>query len=105
MLMNSPLEVGASQRPLKPSRSVWSCTSFCTGCLLLVAPAQGAMTQHIVCACMICCQQWVAICQCLPVMFVCLPQAQHGYSPMVMVGDGATDAEARQPGGADLFIG
>ncbi len=24
---------------------------------------------------------------------------------MVMIGDGATDLEARQPGGADLFIG
>ena len=32
-------------------------------------------------------------------------QAQHHYSPLVMVGDGATDLEARQEGGADLFIG
>ena len=32
-------------------------------------------------------------------------QAQYGYAPLVMVGDGATDAEARQPGGADIFIG
>ena len=32
-------------------------------------------------------------------------QAQHNYSPLVMVGDGATDLEARQEGGADLFIG
>ncbi|PAN16118.1 hypothetical protein GQ55_3G036700 [Panicum hallii var. hallii] len=28
----------------------------------------------------------------------------HGYKTVVMVGDGATDLEARQPGGADLFI-
>ncbi|KAE8802533.1 Phosphoserine phosphatase, chloroplastic [Hordeum vulgare] len=28
----------------------------------------------------------------------------HGYSTLVMIGDGATDLEARQPGGADLFI-
>ena len=32
-------------------------------------------------------------------------QAQYGYAPLVMVGDGATDAEARRPGGADIFIG
>lgn len=32
-------------------------------------------------------------------------KAKHGYSTIVMVGDGATDLEARQPGGADLFIG
>ncbi|XP_066318503.1 phosphoserine phosphatase, chloroplastic-like [Miscanthus floridulus] len=28
----------------------------------------------------------------------------HGYKAVVMIGDGATDLEARQPGGADLFI-
>ncbi|KAL6908206.1 hypothetical protein ACP4OV_002376 [Aristida adscensionis] len=28
----------------------------------------------------------------------------HGYKTIVMVGDGATDLEARQPGGADIFI-
>ncbi|KAG5536456.1 hypothetical protein RHGRI_024027 [Rhododendron griersonianum] len=28
----------------------------------------------------------------------------HGYKSLVMVGDGATDLEARKPGGADLFI-
>ncbi|WVZ98918.1 hypothetical protein U9M48_044288 [Paspalum notatum var. saurae] len=28
----------------------------------------------------------------------------HGYKTVVMIGDGATDLEARQPGGADLFI-
>ena len=32
-------------------------------------------------------------------------QTKHGLSSMVMIGDGATDLEARQPGGADLFIG
>ncbi|KAK9828777.1 hypothetical protein WJX72_002034 [[Myrmecia] bisecta] len=32
-------------------------------------------------------------------------KAQHGYSPLIMVGDGATDLEARQPGGAEMFIG
>lgn len=32
-------------------------------------------------------------------------QERYGYAPLVMVGDGATDAEARQPGGADVFIG
>lgn len=30
---------------------------------------------------------------------------EHGYRLMVMLGDGATDLEARRPGGADLFIG
>ncbi|KMZ56516.1 Phosphoserine phosphatase [Zostera marina] len=28
----------------------------------------------------------------------------HGYKTLVMIGDGATDLEARMPGGADLFI-
>ncbi|XP_047332196.1 phosphoserine phosphatase, chloroplastic [Impatiens glandulifera] len=28
----------------------------------------------------------------------------HGYKKLVMIGDGATDLEARKPGGADLFI-
>ncbi|XP_021893283.1 phosphoserine phosphatase, chloroplastic [Carica papaya] len=28
----------------------------------------------------------------------------HGYKGLVMIGDGATDLEARKPGGADLFI-
>ncbi|KAG8363445.1 hypothetical protein BUALT_Bualt19G0023300 [Buddleja alternifolia] len=28
----------------------------------------------------------------------------HGYKCLVMIGDGATDLEARKPGGADLFI-
>lgn len=28
----------------------------------------------------------------------------HGYKRLVMIGDGATDLEARKPGGADLFI-
>ncbi|WOL01449.1 hypothetical protein Cni_G10165 [Canna indica] len=28
----------------------------------------------------------------------------HNYTTLVMIGDGATDLEARQPGGADLFI-
>ena len=32
-------------------------------------------------------------------------QEQFGFSRLVMVGDGATDLEARQPGGADIFIG
>lgn len=37
---------------------------------------------------------------------VCLArQTRYGYAPLAMVGDGATDAEARQPGGADIFIG
>ncbi|CAI5519444.1 unnamed protein product [Closterium sp. Naga37s-1] len=30
---------------------------------------------------------------------------EHGFKSLVMVGDGATDLEARQPGGADMFIG
>lgn len=34
-----------------------------------------------------------------------MTQAKHGLTSMVMIGDGATDLEARQPGGADLFIG
>jgi len=29
---------------------------------------------------------------------------EHGYKTLVMIGDGATDLEARRPGGADLFI-
>lgn len=29
----------------------------------------------------------------------------YGYQSVVMVGDGATDLEARQPGGAEIFIG
>ncbi|KAM0937487.1 putative phosphoserine phosphatase [Dioscorea sansibarensis] len=29
---------------------------------------------------------------------------KHGYEAMVMIGDGATDLEAKRPGGADLFI-
>ncbi|XP_021633962.1 phosphoserine phosphatase, chloroplastic isoform X2 [Manihot esculenta] len=28
----------------------------------------------------------------------------HGYKALVMIGDGATDLEARKPGGADMFI-
>jgi phosphoserine phosphatase len=32
-------------------------------------------------------------------------KADKGYVTMLMVGDGATDLEARQPGGADAFIG
>ena len=104
MLMNAPQEVGASQTPSKPSRSVWSCTSVCAGCPLKVQAAQEAMTQPM-CGHPICCQHRSATCRCLPAMCGCYLQAQHGYSPMVMVGDGATDAEARQPGGADLFIG
>lgn len=32
-------------------------------------------------------------------------KAEHGYRTVVMVGDGMTDLEARQPGGASLFIG
>lgn len=31
-------------------------------------------------------------------------RAAFGYGTVVMVGDGATDAEARQPGGADIFV-
>lgn len=34
-----------------------------------------------------------------------LIKATHSLETMVMIGDGATDLEARQPGGADLFIG
>lgn len=34
-----------------------------------------------------------------------LIKATHSLDTMVMIGDGATDLEARQPGGADLFIG
>jgi len=32
-------------------------------------------------------------------------RAAHGCDPVVAVGDGATDAEAAAPGGADIFIG
>lgn len=32
-------------------------------------------------------------------------QKTHGYSSIVMVGDGATDLEARQPDAAGIFIG
>ena len=33
-------------------------------------------------------------------------KAKHGYKTVVMVGDGATDMEARDiPGGADAFLG
>ena len=32
-------------------------------------------------------------------------RAAHGYAPLLMIGDGATDLEARAPGGADVFIG
>ena len=42
---------------------------------------------------------------CVHALKVCQLQAQHHYSPLVMIGDGATDLEARQEGGADLFIG
>lgn len=31
-------------------------------------------------------------------------RAAHGYKCVVMVGDGATDMEARQPGGAEIFV-
>eukprot|EP00892_Ulva_mutabilis_P003243 jgi/Ulvmu1/1291/UM011_0015.1 len=31
-------------------------------------------------------------------------RAAHGYERVVMVGDGATDKEARQPGGAEIFV-
>lgn len=34
-----------------------------------------------------------------------LPQAAYGLRRVVAVGDGATDLEARQPGGAEIFIG
>ena len=36
---------------------------------------------------------------------MCVWQAEHGCKSLVMIGDGATDLEARQEGGADLFIG
>ncbi len=32
-------------------------------------------------------------------------KTQGAYTPMVMIGDGATDLEARGPGGAEMFIG
>jgi len=32
-------------------------------------------------------------------------RAARGYAGVAMVGDGATDLEARQPGGADIFVG
>ena len=32
-------------------------------------------------------------------------RAAFGVAPVVMIGDGATDLEARAPGGADMFIG
>lgn len=32
-------------------------------------------------------------------------QAKYGHKVVVAMGDGATDLEARQPGGADIFIG
>jgi phosphoserine phosphatase len=32
-------------------------------------------------------------------------QAKYGYETIVMVGDGATDLEARQPDAANIFIG
>ena len=35
----------------------------------------------------------------------CPEQAQHGFKSLVAIGDGATDLEAAQPGGADIFIG
>ncbi|XP_002972198.2 phosphoserine phosphatase, chloroplastic [Selaginella moellendorffii] len=35
---------------------------------------------------------------------IALIKKQHGYKRMVMIGDGATDLEARMPGGADIFI-
>lgn len=31
-------------------------------------------------------------------------KSEFGYEKVVMIGDGATDAEARRPGGADIFI-
>ena len=33
------------------------------------------------------------------------PQEKYGFNRLVMVGDGATDLEAKSPGGADIFIG
>ena len=38
-------------------------------------------------------------------IIMCAWQDKYGVEPLVMVGDGATDLEARQPGGAELFIG
>lgn len=35
----------------------------------------------------------------------CVAQARYGYERIVMVGDGATDLEARQPDAANIFIG
>lgn len=32
-------------------------------------------------------------------------KSKWGFDKIAMVGDGATDLEARQPGGADIFIG
>lgn len=32
-------------------------------------------------------------------------KATRGFKTVIMVGDGATDAEAKAPGGADIFIG
>ena len=32
-------------------------------------------------------------------------QAKHGHKVVIAMGDGATDLEARQAGGADIFIG
>ena len=32
-------------------------------------------------------------------------KARHGYAPLVMVGDGATDLQARAPGAADVMLG
>ncbi|GKV35521.1 hypothetical protein SLEP1_g43778 [Rubroshorea leprosula] len=31
-------------------------------------------------------------------------QKVHGYKALVMIGDGATDLEARKPGGADIYV-
>ncbi|GLU12487.1 hypothetical protein SLE2022_291640 [Rubroshorea leprosula] len=33
-----------------------------------------------------------------------LIQKVHGYKALVMIGDGATDLEARKPGGADIYV-
>ena len=41
----------------------------------------------------------------VPLSGACRAQEKHGYRSLVMVGDGATDLEARQPGGAEVFIG
>ena len=35
----------------------------------------------------------------------CTWQERHGCQSLVMIGDGATDLEAREKGGADMFIG